>query len=370
MNRSRNINDDVTLTYLLNKLLDKVKALFVTKKDADAKYVSKSGDTMTGNLTLDGTSSASRSVMMVDKRITVGEHPSDIVYGAALRLRDSNSTEMGIVQNIYTADGKVALHLGSRQKVGSSLYQNNITLYTAEDGTRTVNVTVPSAWRNAIDAVCKTGDTMTGNLGIDGNGNGDTQINLKDPIMDTSASSIASARGNIIFLRDKDNRVAGALNVSQSTNGTVSLYLYARRYYNNANLNHNLVLSIDKGGNRTVTFTDAAAWRTGLGLASTTNFPPSSWHSKITGNAGTCRKYGQVIMFNWNVKQTGAVASGATLATFATGTSFAWCYGLIIKGNNLLGVCHSTNNTIVADVAVPWSSGNEYFTIILTTSLL
>lgn len=209
--------------------------------------------------------------------------------------------------------------------------------------------------------VKKTGDTISGSLDF---------TSTLNPI-ETPPSS--NQFKSIFMVRDADGDELGGVRYRHFSSGSMGACLETAIYYPDAPTSpvfNYLRLFLNHNKEATVSLSHPDAWLKALNLYATTNFPPSSWHSKVSANAGTTKKYGQVVMFSWNLKQTGAVASGSTLATFASGTNFAWAYGVIVKGNSVIGVCHSTSNTIICDVAVPWSSGTEYFTVMLTTSLL
>lgn len=112
--------------------------------------VNIAGDKMTGNLTMEGTTSTPRSVIFVDKHITVGTHPSSDTYGGAIRLRDKNSVEIGVLQNVYRTNGTVATQLATKLTVSGSLKQNILQLRVTESGANEIYITSAPAWRKAL----------------------------------------------------------------------------------------------------------------------------------------------------------------------------------------------------------------------------
>ena len=329
--------------------------------------VSKSGDTMTGALVAEDSSFAART-----SNLDLTNLSSASTSGTSgFVLRDVNDR---IIGQIYASAGagRHGMVFRIRNNTGgTSQPLNTFGMYVHTDNTKEVWFSDPDAWRTGLGAVNIAGDTMTGNLTLEGTTSTPRSVILLDNnITIGNPPSSSDAYGGAVRIRDKNSVEMGTLQSVYRTDGTSALQLAAKRTVSGSLKQNILQLRLTSSGVAEVYMNATNAWLSALGLANTTQFSPSSWHSKISANAGSCKKYGQIIMFNWNVKQTGAVAKSATLVTFSASTNLAWCYGLILKNNEVLGTCHSTSNTIITDIAIPWTSGTEYFNIILNTSLL
>lgn len=116
--------------------------------------------------------------------------------------------------------------------------------------------------------VAKAGDTMTGALTMNG-----ADINLRsttNTIGTVPASSVSDKR---VYFRDKLNAIFGKLQSIFLNDGRIGLQLGAQRTVNGSLVENNLSLYVDASGNRTVTFTQIAAWRSALGLGTNGNLP-------------------------------------------------------------------------------------------------
>lgn len=122
--------------------------------------VSKSGDTMTGYLhMIDG-----GRVTVHIPTIDVTTAPSAIVNQDALSVTDVNESGIAFVRGRQSPNGNTGVEFSARRTIGGSTYFNGVTFELSPTGTRSVGVSEPSAWRDAIGAVNKAGDTMTGAL--------------------------------------------------------------------------------------------------------------------------------------------------------------------------------------------------------------
>lgn len=104
--------------------------------DVDLK-VSKSGDSMTGGLQVRTTS------------LEYGTVPSSDIWGNSVNFADNNGDQFGAVSPIYRSNGSVGIQLGTRYRSGN---QNTLRMFIAENGTASVLLTHPAAWRTALDA--------------------------------------------------------------------------------------------------------------------------------------------------------------------------------------------------------------------------
>lgn len=126
---------------------------------ANLGAVSKSGDTMTGNL------------IVSDHNINVKKTNADISAStiaqnqyAIFGMTDKNDRYIGYVQANNDTSGASSITVASRKYINNSNVNNGVTLSVNASGVRSVNVNDDEAWRNAINAVNKSGDTVTGQL--------------------------------------------------------------------------------------------------------------------------------------------------------------------------------------------------------------
>lgn len=109
--------------------------------------VSKSGDTMTGNLSI---TKSSATLTLKSTNVTVGTAPSSTVYSPLIQLLDSAGNAICYWRGIFATDGRTGYQLEAYRSVNGSNVYNNISLFIASNGTRTVSVSDANAWRNAL----------------------------------------------------------------------------------------------------------------------------------------------------------------------------------------------------------------------------
>ena len=123
--------------------------------------VAKAGDTMTGNLTV---SKAGAVIAIKNTSITVGTTPSSSIYGPYVSFQDSAGVALAAVGAQYINDGNLGAYLQGARSVNGTTVYNKLSLSVNSSGGRTVTVSDAAAWRTAIGAVNKAGDTITGKL--------------------------------------------------------------------------------------------------------------------------------------------------------------------------------------------------------------
>ena len=117
------------------------------------KYVAKSGDTMTGTLKV-STSNGTIKLRTQSSHITAGSTQSATKYGSDLIMVDSSEGTVGQVYVYQNTNGQLNLNLGviNRSSVNSSWNSaNQLQLRQSLNGTNSVWVTAPAAWRSALD---------------------------------------------------------------------------------------------------------------------------------------------------------------------------------------------------------------------------
>ena len=138
------------------------------KTDSDARYVLKSGDTMTGGLSLKATD--------IDASKT-NNNISSTQWPSTMNVIDNANRIMTRVESIVESNGNISLYMYVRQydTSGNQIAQKGLKYTMAKDGAGTWTVNDAPSFRTALglgsiatyassDFVKKTGDTMTGNL--------------------------------------------------------------------------------------------------------------------------------------------------------------------------------------------------------------
>ena len=227
-----------------------------SRKIAD-EYVSKSGDTMTGNLAIQNASP--RTVYYstaLDSTVGQTIPSSDSVVGGT-QIQDKNGYNNGWFRIYKNTNDSMSCHLCVRRSISGTAISNALSMGIRADGTRSVSVSESAPWRSAIGAVYTGGDTMTGSLGIKGTDTAGT----------TPSSNYYSPGFNVC---DKNGFAMGYYNHFYYTNGTYGIQLGAQRSVSGTMKYNTLILGLDTSGNPTVGLggtNSAAAWRSAIGAA-------------------------------------------------------------------------------------------------------
>ena len=111
----------------------------------DDGKVSKTGDTMTGNLTMENA-----SIVIQNNEMDIDTHPESNLWTKPLGFRDADDDIIGRIQGFLGTNGMAGIQIyGDRLVNGSNVY-NYVGLYVKEDGTLSVGVSSPAAWRAAL----------------------------------------------------------------------------------------------------------------------------------------------------------------------------------------------------------------------------
>ena len=256
------------------------KIAFVNSGSGD--YVEKTGDDMTGDLTMLG-----HTVIGKDTTHGQGDTVSADTWSTApFTLMDKNGNLIGLVTATFQADGRLGFRVHAQRDVSGADIFNALGLYIDPTGGLSVEVSDASAWRDAIGAVDEAGDTMTGELVIENTGPG---ITLKSSKMDNSASGIDQNRFATFRVYDKNGNYIAYLQAAQRTSGRTEVVLGARRNNNGADLSNTVALYANKDGTVEVDMSHPAAWRSALDIApnhvTATGSPKST--SQLSGGVGT-----------------------------------------------------------------------------------
>lgn len=192
------------------------------------------------------------------------------------------------------------------QVLAESMSLTTIPLPIASGGT---NANTAADARTQLGVVAKAGDTMTGNLTISTSGT--PALYVKSTVMDTTQTSMSAAKTGYIGIRDKNDNYVGWIGATQSTAGLVTASFSARNKATGSNVTNTLSLRVANDGTRSVVVSDAAIWRSALGISSNsmlfesevalTLTPPSGinliWHDlhgQKTSDGKFLRIYGNV----------------------------------------------------------------------------
>ena len=274
----------------------------LTEKVGRSDVVSKSGDTMTGALTVDGevtatdandvahnlTEKVSKSgdtmtgqLGIVASGITRDTVPSANVWPLQrVAFLDSAGDIIGHVRAFSRTDGKEGLQFETLRYVNGQEIDNGLRLEIDASGNRHVAVHEQAPWREAIGAVNKAGDTMTGNLTVS---KAAPNVYIKNTSMDISASSLSAAQESVLWFNDKNNRAAGTVWTSETTDGSVILSMRARRYNSSANVDNTLSIRVDSSGNKTYSVSSPANFRNAISAVP----KRTQLYNNTTGSAGT-----------------------------------------------------------------------------------
>ena len=234
-----------------------------------ADFVKKTGDTMTGNLVMDD-----RSVFAKSEDFKDGDTVDSSGAGRArFYLADKDGYNLGYLAPYFNSNGDQATLLVARRHIESSNTDvaNSLYLYVAPDGTRKIVVSDAAAWRAAIAAVNKAGDTMSGALSLE-DGNFTAQgtapvVASKNKRMDATASSIEANSYATTCHYDKDNRYVAYWQTAQYTTGEIRTTFCARKYVDGTAADNFIRLLISSAGAASVSLSHPAAWRSALGLS-------------------------------------------------------------------------------------------------------
>lgn len=234
---------------------------FLATSKYDARYVNVTGDTMTGQLVIDGAS------VGVKTDFEIGVAPSYNGFFHALDIYDTNGTEVGAVYGIYTPSDNLGVQLEVARTVADTRYVNNVRLYINGNGAKSVSVSDPDAWRTALNVVNKSGDTMTGNLVIAKETN--TIFMAKNTVNDVTIGQTVPSKNvtlghfNIADMNDWDT--GGVYIVRETSDLLRATFRVRRKNANGTEIVNSLVLGIDSSGARKVIVNESAPWRAAIG---------------------------------------------------------------------------------------------------------
>lgn len=283
--------------------------------EVDSEKVSKTGDTMSGDLTV----SANVVVQTVNQD---GVTPASNVYDNALRVVDANGQVVGFLAPYWGTNGRQSIALRCRRVINNIEYLNNVALGVEPNGDSYVALTAPNAWRNAIGAVNIAGDTMTGDLIVEG-----AYIRPKSTNLTQNTTVSSTQGGNArLFFRDSQGTALGCVYPYFHTNGKEGLRLFYDRVIGSSEIINALEIGVDQNGEHFVEVGSAAnAWMGALATATptitTTISDVATAASGYTINAVKFAKWGRMANLYIQITKTAAVTSDTnmSMATLKSG---------------------------------------------------
>lgn len=122
--------------------------------------VSKSGDTMTGNLYIEKSNGGS-TLYLKDPTVTQGTAPSATKILGALHFYTDNSVALGSLLNQYTAEEKSQTILRARNVVSGSNVNNTLQLEVDASGNKSVTISDVDAWLVALGLTTQSTSTVS-----------------------------------------------------------------------------------------------------------------------------------------------------------------------------------------------------------------
>ena len=133
--------------------------------EVDGAKVSKSGDTMTGDLYVQGAAIRGQATNITDGTVVSTATNSNTGFS----LKDSNDYSIGYIVPRFLTNGDQGLRIVSQRKVSGSTVQNEILMSIASNGDKKIAVTDQHAWRQALGLNYAVNDTATlSSLAING----------------------------------------------------------------------------------------------------------------------------------------------------------------------------------------------------------
>ena len=273
--------------------------------------VSTSGDnTLTGKLTFQNLQHDVNSTTL----------PSVNTYGNELYFKDIAGNNAGWITTAeYAEDGGLTLHMQVKREVNGVTCNGLLGVGLTSTGVETYTVHSPSAFRDTIDAVCKSGDTMTGNLSMIY----PSTYNHQDNNIDPSTPPSGYLWDSVLILSDKNGNQHAYIRHTNNPSDQIGIQMEAMRTVNNSAIYNGVVFSIDANGNKIVNINAPEAWKSALGSApwiSRNTTKSIAVNGVSTSASAYLRREGNVVTFSFygNINVTtansyynvGAIPSG------------------------------------------------------------
>lgn len=175
--------------------------------------------------------------------------PANIFYETDFASKSINQWPFYIEHKIFgDFRNQVRFHLRAYDENHNQI-NNGFQLNIMANNTCTVTVTHPAAWRTALDAVCKSGDTMSGNLSITKNTENLFVAKRTDVDINNITSEVWIGGINSI---DKNNNTLGYFETKVYSSGAVASHILARNKINNTNFDTYFIVQSLKNSTRKI----------------------------------------------------------------------------------------------------------------------
>ena len=326
--------------------IDANMAPFVTFSDTASRdawadglnVVKKTGDTMTGELTMEMESPPRIAFVRPDVTADGTTEEEDMCLGSVIS-KDSDGYVCGYSEVFKQTNGRIYRSFVVRQKINGTEYGNGFYLRINADGSKEVvwngGTTTRDAWVTALNVLPLSGGEITGAL------------TLKSTTHTSNVAVTTSAWSKVLYFTDKADKIIGRVAHYFSSDGREGMYLRSERTISGSTKTNQIGLLIDDTGDVTVSLSNAEAWRNALGASSgvwTAAMIPSLDASKITSGSlpvargGTGRTNG----FTWSRIMAGtSIANGSTKSV-----------GSITDHNEIMIVCRYSTSYL-ASIVLP-----------------
>ena len=258
-----------------------------------------------------------------------GSNPSSQTVGnSALWFVDEDGERVGRIYAVTETDGRQRISMAAYNDNSGTEVANILGLYAAKDGTLSYSVGNAAAFRSAINCVNKSGDNMTGALTGQG-----SYFYAKCTNLDRDGSDVIDEAiyGNSRFyFRDKDNEWLGGMRVAKMTDGRMALnVMVGNENTSGTEVSNVISLFVARNGTKTYSVSDAAAFRSAIGLGSMGTLKTSDVSSGLSVSSSAYVSIASVSLEagKWVITY-GAVFphkdAGGTATT--SGTRSAWIY--------------------------------------------
>ena len=272
----------LTLWNKFNKFVQRVNNKFnnyvtsSTLTNELANKVSKAGDTMTNSLIIKNSELDSSIVPATSYWGLPDDTSQSWNLGQSVEFTDQNDLNVGHIRTFKTnaSSDTQGIYIEGARDIDGTLYQNALRIGVDGDGNKKVLLS-STPWMEALGAVSKSGDTITGDLTIT-KASATPHVYLKNESMDTTAASIAQTKYSGVYMYDKNNIFSGYVESQQNPDGSVQTNMYARRRNtdNTANVQNGLSLNIKQDGTKAV-YLDPDPWLAALQAPKVTSSSPT-----------------------------------------------------------------------------------------------
>lgn len=253
-----------------------------TARDSLSQYVLKSGDTITGNLTIQtfdtSTEDATEGGYLflknnyIDGRMG-SVQPSTAQYFNGIIVTDINGDHIRYDETAKTTTGALYRSICLRRcdTNGENPIVNGLYLHINDDGTKEIYVTDPPAWREALNVVNKAGnDFFSGETGV---ASTSPYISLICSTVDATLTNNGISSGIIypaVIWKDKNSKIIGRIEETINTNGALGSYWYIRNYNTSGDLigQKGIAMAFQKNGTFTYTIDEPSAFRKAIQMDS------------------------------------------------------------------------------------------------------